>query len=133
MLIIIFSDILRACGLALLYCINYNAANCFADSSIDAPPSFKPAKKYSDLSGLPVCNCHVTSNCCQFLNNRDMSIHKFVIVILELMIFRYFYVHYIKQTLCFKKCGAELLVIKLVSRFWKFFDTINIFLAIFFL
>ena len=26
----------------------------FADSSIDAPPSFKPAKKYADLSGLPV-------------------------------------------------------------------------------
>ena len=24
------------------------------DGSIDAPPSFKPAKKYSDLSGLPV-------------------------------------------------------------------------------
>jgi len=28
----------------------------FPDSSIDAPPSFKPAKKYSDLSGLPVCS-----------------------------------------------------------------------------
>ena len=26
----------------------------FADSTIEAPPSFKPAKKYSDLSGLPV-------------------------------------------------------------------------------
>lgn len=26
----------------------------FADSSINAPPSFKPAKKYSDISGLPV-------------------------------------------------------------------------------
>lgn len=26
----------------------------FADGSIDAPPSFKPAKKYSDISGLPV-------------------------------------------------------------------------------
>jgi hypothetical protein len=26
----------------------------YADGSIDAPPSFKPAKKYSDLSGLPV-------------------------------------------------------------------------------
>lgn len=25
-----------------------------ADGSIDAPPSFKPAKKYSDISGLPV-------------------------------------------------------------------------------
>lgn len=24
------------------------------DSSIDAPPSFTPAKKYSDVSGLPV-------------------------------------------------------------------------------
>ena len=24
------------------------------DSSIDAPPSFKPSKKYADLSGLPV-------------------------------------------------------------------------------
>jgi len=27
---------------------------CSADSSVDAPPSFKPAKKYADLSGLPV-------------------------------------------------------------------------------
>lgn len=29
---------------------------CFTilDSSINAPPSFKPAKKYSDISGLPV-------------------------------------------------------------------------------
>ena len=26
----------------------------FSDSSIEAPPSFKPAKKYSDLTGLPV-------------------------------------------------------------------------------
>lgn len=26
----------------------------FLDSSINAPPSFKPAKKYSDISGLPV-------------------------------------------------------------------------------
>jgi hypothetical protein len=25
------------------------------DSTIDAPPSFKPAKKYSDISGLLVC------------------------------------------------------------------------------
>ena len=24
------------------------------DASTDAPPSFRPAKKYSDLSGLPV-------------------------------------------------------------------------------
>lgn len=24
------------------------------DSSINAPPSFRPAKKYSDISGLPV-------------------------------------------------------------------------------
>ena len=24
------------------------------DSSVEAPPSFKPAKKYADLSGLPV-------------------------------------------------------------------------------
>lgn len=24
------------------------------DFNIDAPPSFKPAKKYSDISGLPV-------------------------------------------------------------------------------
>lgn len=28
---------------------------CFSiDFNIDAPPSFKPAKKYSDISGLPV-------------------------------------------------------------------------------
>lgn len=26
------------------------------DYSIDAPPSLKPAKKYSDISGLPVSN-----------------------------------------------------------------------------
>ena len=36
----------------------YSAVNCdilfYADSSVDAPPSFKPAKKYADLSGLPV-------------------------------------------------------------------------------
>jgi INO80 complex subunit C len=25
---------------------------CFADSDIDAPPSLKPAKKYSDMLGL---------------------------------------------------------------------------------
>lgn len=25
-----------------------------SDSSINAPPSFRPAKKYSDISGLPV-------------------------------------------------------------------------------
>lgn len=29
-----------------------------SDSSINAPPSFKPAKKYSDISGLPVSNYH---------------------------------------------------------------------------
>lgn len=28
----------------------------FTDFSIDAPPSLKPAKKYSDISGLPVSN-----------------------------------------------------------------------------
>ena len=26
----------------------------FTDGNIDAPPSFTPAKKYSDVSGLPV-------------------------------------------------------------------------------
>lgn len=35
----------------------------FTDFSIDAPPSLKPAKKYSDISGLPV-SCHV----CKILN-----------------------------------------------------------------
>lgn len=28
----------------------------FTDYNIDAPPSLKPAKKYSDISGLPVSN-----------------------------------------------------------------------------
>lgn len=32
----------------------HNYHMCNADSSIDAPPSFKPAKRYSDLSGLLV-------------------------------------------------------------------------------
>lgn len=26
----------------------------YTDSSVEAPPSFRPAKKYADLSGLPV-------------------------------------------------------------------------------
>jgi hypothetical protein len=30
------------------------------DSTIDAPPSFKPAKKYSDISGLLVCTIILT-------------------------------------------------------------------------
>ncbi|XP_025031902.1 INO80 complex subunit C, partial [Python bivittatus] len=29
--------------------------------SIDAPPSFKPVKKYSDISGLPVSNIHLST------------------------------------------------------------------------
>ncbi|XP_024943692.1 INO80 complex subunit C isoform X2 [Cephus cinctus] len=34
-------------------------------SSINAPPSFKPAKKYSDISGLPasISYCFSSSNC----------------------------------------------------------------------
>lgn len=28
----------------------------FTDYNIDAPPSLKPTKKYSDISGLPVSN-----------------------------------------------------------------------------
>lgn len=31
----------------------------FIDYNIDAPPSFKPAKKYSDISGLPVSKTKV--------------------------------------------------------------------------
>lgn len=31
----------------LIYC------NLFTDYSINAPPTFKPIKKYSDISGLP--------------------------------------------------------------------------------
>lgn len=29
---------------------------CSVDGAIDAPPSMKPTKKYSDVSGLPVSN-----------------------------------------------------------------------------
>ena len=32
----------------------WNGLFIFTDSSVDAPPSFKPSKKYADLSGLPV-------------------------------------------------------------------------------
>lgn len=32
----------------------WNMCHHYTDASIDAPPSFKPAKKYSDLSGLAV-------------------------------------------------------------------------------
>lgn len=27
------------------------------DNSIEAPPSFKPAKKFCDITGLPVSHC----------------------------------------------------------------------------
>jgi len=56
----------------LLLLAKLNVCDYFADSSIDAPPSFKPAKKYSDLSGLPVRNFHVASSYSHFL----MSIHE---------------------------------------------------------
>ena len=38
-------------------------------SSIDAPPSFRPTKRYSDLSGLeaPYTDPQVTSQCCILL------------------------------------------------------------------
>ena len=39
--------------------INY----CLSDGMIDAPPSFKPAMKYSDLSGLPVSTCMIPLVC----------------------------------------------------------------------
>lgn len=42
-----------------------------ADSSVEAPPSFKPAKKYADLSGLPVSvlrfQCKIVQ--CQIFTN----------------------------------------------------------------
>ncbi|XP_039313865.1 INO80 complex subunit C isoform X1 [Solenopsis invicta] len=47
-------------------------------SSINAPPSFKPAKKYSDISGLPVsseyrndcCDINQLANCIAFTLSR---------------------------------------------------------------
>ena len=35
--------------------------NSLPDSSIDAPPSLKPPKKYADLSGFVVSGCKVNS------------------------------------------------------------------------
>jgi len=56
----------------LYYYINYETAqkslqvikcktSVFTDYSIEAPPSLKPTKKYSDISGLPV-SYHFTKN-----------------------------------------------------------------------
>jgi len=44
----------------------------FADSSISAPPSFKPAKKYSDISGLIVIMLK-----CLFMNTQLISVFIF--------------------------------------------------------
>ena len=47
---------------------------CYADSSIDAPPSFRPAKKYSDLSGLLV---NFKTYRCQFLEKSSETVFYF--------------------------------------------------------
>ena len=46
-------------------------------SSIDAPPSFRPTKKYSDLSGLeaPYTDPQVTSQCCILLCTHVTVLH----------------------------------------------------------
>lgn len=59
----------------------------FPDYNIDAPPSLKPTKKYSDISGLPVSNHCVyphhhainktTCKCCmKHTLNTDLSAGK---------------------------------------------------------
>ena len=40
--------------LARIYYLKAKNNIFLSDSSIESPPSFKPAKKYSDLTGLPV-------------------------------------------------------------------------------
>lgn len=70
----------RKTGTSLLLCAKWNVHNYFADSSIDAAPSFKPAKKYSDLSGLPVCSHQFTSDFCHFLMIRTRISTSFSIV-----------------------------------------------------
>lgn len=49
----------------------------FSDSTIDAPPSFKPAKKYSDISGLLVCTRSPTLTCVakDLLGSSSLSVH----------------------------------------------------------
>lgn len=46
-------------NIIILMTSSTSVLSVLTDFSIDAPPSLKPAKKYSDISGLPVSNINI--------------------------------------------------------------------------
>lgn len=47
----------------MLLCCRNLAFTCLSDANLEAPPSFTPPKKYSDISGLPVSEAYVHIIC----------------------------------------------------------------------